>query len=494
LVSFAIRNAAYLADQEIHFAPGFTCLIGGRGSGKSTIIEYLRFGLRQEADPAQSAVQQVARIGRTMVATTALRVKWLSGDGVMDAFAFSGAGGPANRAQVVDRDQPVASPDTVFNALQVQIFSQRQLSEMSGGTKLLEFVDRILRKSLIGPMETERASEAAVQALLNKARLLAAAQNELNQLEQSVIELERQWNSRSAVTTEAAAHKSAQEAKAFLENAAECVADAANSLNEIADQIPGKSPTLPADITGWPEPESVRAIAGDVGRAFPSLETELRALASRFQSTAGQLLAAQRVTDLRARIAAAETAFEVACTAQGITAEDVGRLREIDASLRAARSNRDAKRREVDRFTAETAGLSESLGAMHDAWREETTTRRQALERLETIINQSGRLVVSTIIHQGSTDDFMAKVWNLMIPDGRSRIGRSWDLMGKAIHKAFAAQTTPTSVWDFVEAWVAGTDIDALRPHADLREELREHLHNGKRPSGCHVVEGLAGV
>jgi ABC-type cobalamin/Fe3+-siderophores transport system ATPase subunit len=480
LVSFAIRNAAYLADQEIHFAPGFTCLIGGRGSGKSTIIEYLRFGLRQENDVAQSALQQVSRIGRTMAANTALRVKWLSSDGVLDAFAFTGTAITTNRAQVVDRDQPVASPDTVFNALQVQIFSQRQLSEMSGGTKLLEFVDRIVRKSLAGPMDIERTAESLVQTLLNKARLLATAQNELNQLEQSVIELERQWNSRSAVTTEAAAHKSAQEAKAFLDNAGVCIADAANAINEMAGKIPGKAPALPEDITGWPEPESVRAAATDVEKAFTTLETELRAVATRFQTTAGQLLTAQRMADLRTRIAAAETVFETACTAQDITAEDVGRLREIDASLRAARTNRDAKRREVERHTTETAGVPDGLAAMHASWRAETATRRQALQRLETIINQSGRLVVSTIVHQGSTDDFITKVWSPMTPDGRSRTGRTWDSLGRAIHKAFTAQTAPTSVWDFVEAWTTGAEVETLRPNADLREELRDHLHSDR--------------
>lgn len=476
LVSFAIRNAAYLADQEVNFAPGFSCLIGGRGSGKSTIVEYLRFALRQESDQTQSAVLQVRRIAMTLVPTTELKANWLSGDGVKDAFNYTGVNVHGNRAQVVDRDQPVASPDTVFDALQVQIFSQRQLSEMSGGTKLLEFVDRILRKDLVGPIENERAAETSVEGLMEKFRLLAVAQAELNQLEQSVTELERQWNARSAVSTEAATHKAAQEAKNYLDNAAGCIADATDAINELAGQVPGKAHGLPEDIAMWPTPDSVRAVNTELNRAFTTLETDLRALATRFQTAASELLTDARAQAVLTQITAAEQAFLTACTAQGVTAADVERLREIDNSLRTARGNRDAKRREVERLTGEAAGLAAGLGAMHTSWQTETNTRRQSLQRLETIVNQSGRLVVSTVTHQGSYEDFLAKIWNGLTPDGRSRVGRIWDGLGRAIHRGFLAQTAVTSFWDFVEGWFTGADVEALRAHVDVRDELRDHL------------------
>ena len=55
LESFSIRGASYLANQEIHFAPGLTCIIGGRGSGKSSLVEYLRFALRRDQGTSGSA-------------------------------------------------------------------------------------------------------------------------------------------------------------------------------------------------------------------------------------------------------------------------------------------------------------------------------------------------------------------------------------------------------------------------------------------------------
>lgn len=44
--SLSISGASFLEDQTIEFSPELNCLIGGGGTGKSTIIEYLRHALR----------------------------------------------------------------------------------------------------------------------------------------------------------------------------------------------------------------------------------------------------------------------------------------------------------------------------------------------------------------------------------------------------------------------------------------------------------------
>lgn len=39
--SLRIENVAFLEDTTIHFSPNFNCIIGGRGAGKSSILEYM---------------------------------------------------------------------------------------------------------------------------------------------------------------------------------------------------------------------------------------------------------------------------------------------------------------------------------------------------------------------------------------------------------------------------------------------------------------------
>jgi ABC-type uncharacterized transport system ATPase subunit len=41
----------FLAGAEMVFADGLNCLIGGRGAGKTTALEFLRFGLGLMPDP-----------------------------------------------------------------------------------------------------------------------------------------------------------------------------------------------------------------------------------------------------------------------------------------------------------------------------------------------------------------------------------------------------------------------------------------------------------
>src|SRR5699024_4450130 len=46
--SIKTEGAEFLDNQEIHFSPNKNSLIGGRGSGKSTVLEYLRLALGKE--------------------------------------------------------------------------------------------------------------------------------------------------------------------------------------------------------------------------------------------------------------------------------------------------------------------------------------------------------------------------------------------------------------------------------------------------------------
>lgn len=62
-------SQGFLADQEIIFNPGFNCLVGGAGNGKSTVIEFLRFALDQVstipaiADDCEGKVKELAKNG-----------------------------------------------------------------------------------------------------------------------------------------------------------------------------------------------------------------------------------------------------------------------------------------------------------------------------------------------------------------------------------------------------------------------------------------------
>src|SRR5260370_29711685 len=47
----------FLSGVQLEFADGLNCLIGGRGAGKTTVLEFLRFGLGLMPDPKVSAAR-----------------------------------------------------------------------------------------------------------------------------------------------------------------------------------------------------------------------------------------------------------------------------------------------------------------------------------------------------------------------------------------------------------------------------------------------------
>ena len=62
-------NQGFLAKQEILFNSGFNCIVGGAGTGKSTILEFIRFALNQVSsikeirDDCEAKVRELAKNG-----------------------------------------------------------------------------------------------------------------------------------------------------------------------------------------------------------------------------------------------------------------------------------------------------------------------------------------------------------------------------------------------------------------------------------------------
>jgi len=50
-------TGGFLSGVHLEFADGLNCLIGGRGAGKTTVLEFLRFGLGLMPDPKVSAAR-----------------------------------------------------------------------------------------------------------------------------------------------------------------------------------------------------------------------------------------------------------------------------------------------------------------------------------------------------------------------------------------------------------------------------------------------------
>lgn len=142
---FRLRiTGGFLAGTELEFADGLNCLIGGRGTGKTTALEFLRFGLGLMPDPKISPQRHRAIEGLVKANLTGgrlsieLRTKtgmnYTAQRGVSEAVqVINEAGTPVPVA--LDRDQ-------IFSA---DVFSQNEIEEIaSNPAAQLDLLDRFV--------------------------------------------------------------------------------------------------------------------------------------------------------------------------------------------------------------------------------------------------------------------------------------------------------------------------------------------------------------
>lgn len=200
----------------IHFNPSYNALIGGRGSGKSTILECLRLGLARENDlltgRSDSALKQSfenfkkENAGRNqpgmMLSETRITVEVSKGHGDLEErFEYRWAkGGDSKFAVSVRRWDSGAWQATQLSEEQarsnfpVNIFSQKQILALADNPQhLIQYIDDVLGGSREAWAQGFAAKREALNAARKRVRTL-----ELEIAQKPAIELQHKEASRKA--------------------------------------------------------------------------------------------------------------------------------------------------------------------------------------------------------------------------------------------------------------------------------------------------------
>src|SRR5260221_2379918 len=132
----------FLADAHLEFVDGLNCLIGGRGAGKTTALEFLRFGLGLMPDPKANLQRHrvIDALVKANLGNGRLRIELRTKTDMRYT-----AGRSAHEAVQVLNDVGTAVPisldrDQIFGA---DVFSQNEIEEIaSSPAAQLELLDR----------------------------------------------------------------------------------------------------------------------------------------------------------------------------------------------------------------------------------------------------------------------------------------------------------------------------------------------------------------
>lgn len=201
ITSISVSNSLFMGPVDLSFNRQYNAIIGGRGTGKSTILEYLRWGVCDQPPALEDAdavgnlqSKRKALIARTLTAHSSVVQVRFSVNGVEHTVRRHSQTNELT-LKIGEGEFTLCSEADIQSLLPVQAYSQKQLSNV--GVRIEE-LDRLIRT----PIRQQLADlEARLNQLANELKTLhtriqrtRVAQKDIEKDELEAQSLEQQVN------------------------------------------------------------------------------------------------------------------------------------------------------------------------------------------------------------------------------------------------------------------------------------------------------------
>lgn len=482
IVSLEIKNTKFLTDQKIFFSPNLNCIIGSRGAGKSSIIEYIRMCTNREPD--RHAEPQVDRVKQTLNDESTVEVKWRGPDGLEEDFRFSVSSG---LSEVVTPNREVFDSKTIFANLGIQIFSQRQLSSMTHDlTSILPLLDSMdTTGELDAQRHDENATIASIRERLQKQALIQTKHAELRKVKQELTDLQRRWDAAQTVHAFAEQLQRANEADGYLQQVKLTAERTSQQIMALADDL-DHFQWPQADYANWPLPDFFANVAETLENAQKVLVDSLRKATQRYLATLNtEIFSSPSHEEVAVAVVTAANEFSRACEAQGVTEEELENLRSIEAIRREKRATYDRLAKEIAQLESEVQDLQGLYNQLFQIWKWQTRIRTEIASNILSSSSmmrvpvgaapEAQRPFVDIVITYCGDKEHFSMIWNQITPNRRTRLGRAWEIIGESIYRSFLERQSENSPWQILTIWKNNPDT---RPNDvdDYWPELEQHI------------------
>ena len=205
LDSIEVSQARYMGNFQpftIRFNPWFNAIIGGRGTGKSTVVEFLRIALRREdelPETLQSEFEQYSQVYQDredsglLTNEASIRVIYRK-DGDRFRIQWNPSGGLEPIEQEMDGQWQRADGD-IRQRFPVRIYSQKQVFQLAKTPfALLRIIDEAPEVGYHAWSEKWKAEESRFLSLRAKAREIKAGLGEEPRLRGELDDVKRRLN------------------------------------------------------------------------------------------------------------------------------------------------------------------------------------------------------------------------------------------------------------------------------------------------------------
>lgn len=483
ITGVSVKGAKFLADQSLRFSEGLNCVIGGRGSGKSSLLEYMRFALNQDETSGKEQDAALSRkrtqLKESLGEGAEIRITFEAEGGVSDTLVYEPSRKDGAQRRIEGRE--VYDLTTVTRQLQAQFFSQGELSRMTNGSQgqaqVLALIDASSGPELIKLNADERELKGKLKALFQARRDESRLVHEISVAQQEATELTRQLEARAALQGDSQRNQRALQARRFFESLQSRhkadVAAVELALRSVQEPLS----TLPAEVNAWPAAAWFLSRSAMISQARAALIDGITGTLAEYQRVMGDLFGLETTESVVATIEDAQANFRAACAERGIHEDDIARLQELEEARQGKLKLVEARNEALSKVKLQAAEFEPTLAALHTVWRRQFEVRQQTADDIQSKVASNTVRLRTTFMND---QESFRLLWKRLAPrDGRSKLARRWEEIGDDLFGSWRARNKEASPWETAEAGrTEGNVLPAFYGETldDLQPAMLKHL------------------
>ena len=448
-----VRGTEFLRqDLHLHLSPNLTCLIGSRGTGKSSLIDYLREALDQLRDgdlPDDLREEIVHRIEDTFSPGAVLEVDIRTKGGEYRVVLSNEAGHRSRKVYARGDSNPIEDVD--LRALfPCRFLSQREIdysvAKRTDKSALRKLLDDFLLDELDHLARGVADRRGAIRELDERLKARRETLTRRNRLSTRLRDLRGRLEKVEPLRDIMPAWRRVSREADYFHELAEGVRGIDQETADLHSRLDEILPTPPEDLLEGENGDLIR-------RAHDAVRAPMTEFAARLSNSRRDLAEATtefssefakiREKEWRQRVASVQVAFEQAkrvAEERGVDFEEIERLPELIRDTEEELDRLESVGRELDTLESERAGLLSELRAV---WSKETALRREKANELMTRLTPDGadrKPLVKIVVEHQAAQEATVQLLLDRVPDKR-RVNRE-DIVG-VVAKAAAVAAEP---------------------------------------------------
>ena len=445
--SVKISGAKFLKDQEINFSPNMNNLIGGRGTGKSTVIEYLRVVLGQNAAiRGKDARDNFEKIRQTIGPQTSIEVE-IEQDGA--AYRLQSLGG---QTAAVVHGAPIPNLPKFFQA---RILSQREIYAIAEDREArARLLDDLIRNALdpIGRRAEDLAREIRHlnEQILDEPKL----RQRLKDLATERLDLSSKLDSLKRLEEPLKKWKGLLAEQEFFDGLDSEGKRLVERLRADFEALELSSTVLGADLDASPNAALVRRVAERAEDLLEKLKASVTAALGAFESGLRELLSMKEVAVWRRDFEEATAGYEKLKAELQDKGADPDQYLTYQRGLRSREAEIKVLEEKIKAIETVRKEKEVQLKELHQLWMEESTLRKTKSQQLQESVptTPAGRPFVEVAVTSYGDDAAFYQIMGRYLKDKRRISDDEWNELIAAACKATPQEESPTGI---LLTWVA---------------------------------------